>query len=60
MTYSESRTNAVENRRTAVEVRTESLATKEDLEKFKNSICRTVWLATSAIVGIAVFVIKYV
>lgn len=56
MTYSESRESAVENRRTAAEVRMEHLATKEDLEKFKHSI----WLAISIIVGIAVVIIKYV
>ena len=60
MTYSESRTNAVENRLTAVEVRMERLATKEDVEKVKNTIWQAVWLAVSVIVGIAVFVIKYV
>ena len=54
MTYSESRTNAVENRLTAAGVRMESLATKEDLEKFKNSIR----LAIFIIVGIAVAIIK--
>ncbi len=54
MTYSESRTSAVENRRTAVEGRMEHLATKEDLEKFKKSI----WLAVFIIMSIAVAIIK--
>ena len=54
MTALENRMGAVENRLTAVEARMEHLATKEDLEKAKNSI----WLAISMIVGIAVAIIK--
>lgn len=59
MTHSESRASAAEDPLTAAEARMERLVTKEDLEKFTHSICKTIWLAVSVIVGIAVFIIKY-
>ena len=59
MSTLETRIGTVENRLTAVEVRMESLATKEDLEKARNSIWQAVWLATSVIVAAMVVVIKF-
>lgn len=56
MTALENRAHAIENRLTAVEAHMQHLATKEDLEKVKNSI----WLAISVIMGIAVAIIKFV
>ena len=51
------RMGAIENRLTAVEVRMQYLATKEDLEKVKNSILKTIWTAVSVIVSIAVAIL---
>ena len=56
MTALENRAHAIENHLAAVEAHMQHLATKEDLEKVKNSI----WLAISVIVGIAVAIMKFV
>ena len=52
------RMGAIENRPTAVEVRMENLATKEDLEKVKNSVWQAIWTAVSVIVGIITVIVS--
>ena len=46
------RMGVIENRLTKVEVRMQYLATKEDLEKVKNSILKTIWTVVSIAVAI--------
>ena len=60
LTALENRAHAIENRLTAVEVHMQYLATKEDVERVKNSISKTIWIVAGVIVSIVLAIIKLV